>query len=114
MSNKNKVKAVKFLTIILVIAIFVIATIYFIPVIKNLSTPEGKIAFRDKVQNSGFLGMLSLFGLQVAQIFLFIIPGEPIEIIAGMCYGGFWGTIFIMASSAIISILIFLIISIKN
>lgn len=107
MSSKNKVKIVKILTLILVIAIFTIATIYFIPVIKELSTPEGKIAFKDKVQNSGFLGMLSLFGLQVAQIFLFIIPGEPIEIVAGMCYGGFWGTVFILVSACIISTGIF-------
>lgn len=48
-----------------------------------------------------------LFGLQVAQIFLFILPGEPIEILAGMCYGSFWGTVFIMASSCIISIAIY-------
>ena len=51
--------------------------------------------------------MLALFGLQVAQIFLFILPGEPIEILSGMCYGGIGGTIFIMISSAIISIAIF-------
>ncbi len=48
-----------------------------------------------------------LFGLQFAQIFLFIIPGEPIEILAGICYGGLWGTIFIMLSAAIISAFIY-------
>ena len=51
--------------------------------------------------------LLSLFGLQVAQIFLIIVPGEPIEILAGMCYGGFLGTIFIMVSAFIISTTIF-------
>lgn len=51
-----------------------------------------------------------LFGLQFAQIFLFIIPGEPIEILAGICYGGLWGTIFIMISAAIISAFIYLLV----
>ena len=54
--------------------------------------------------------MLSLFGLQVAQIFLIIIPGEPIEILAGMCYGAVGGTIFILISSFIISTIIFLLV----
>lgn len=54
--------------------------------------------------------MLSLFGLQVAQIFLIIVPGEPIEILAGMCYGGLWGTVFIMISAFIISTTIFLLV----
>lgn len=110
MSRKNKIKIFKIILTILVLALFVGITIYLFPVMKNLSTLEGKIAFKQKVENSGILGILSLFGLQVAQIFLIIIPGEPIEILAGMCYGGIWGTIFIMASACIISTIIFLLV----
>ena len=51
--------------------------------------------------------MLTLFGLQVAQIFLFILPGEPLEILAGMCYGGIGGTIFITVSVFIITSAVF-------
>ncbi len=51
-----------------------------------------------------------LFGLQFAQIFLFIIPGEPIEILAGICYGSIWGTVFVMVSAAIISLFIYLLV----
>lgn len=47
-----------------------------------------------------------LFGLQIAQIFLIVIPGEPIEVLAGMCYGAIGGLIFIMVSAAIITTLI--------
>ena len=104
MNHKRNARIFRVLILVLVVVIFIIATINFFPIIKNLATPEGKIEFKDKIQNSGFLGMLLLFGLQVAQIFLFIIPGEPIEILAGMCFGG---TIFILVSSAIISIAIF-------
>lgn len=107
MNHKKKANILKILILIIVVAIFVIATINFFPIIRNLTTTEGKIEFKNRIQNSGFLGMLLLFGLQVAQIFLFIIPGEPIEILAGMCYGGVGGTIFILISSAIISTAIF-------
>ena len=74
---------------------------------RNLSTKEGQIEFKDKVTSSGVYGVILLFILQLAQIFLFILPGEPIEILAGMCYGWFWGTIFIIISSTIIATLIF-------
>lgn len=107
MNKKTKLKILKIIIFIIVVLIMISATIYLFPVMKNLSTAEGQVAFKQKISNSGIYGVLLLFLIQVAQIFLFVLPGEPIEIISGMCYGGFWGTIFIMASSAIISILIF-------
>lgn len=106
-SHKKRYKVLKITLAVLSLAIILLAIIYMIPVMTKLATPEGKIEFKDKVQSTGFLGMMSLFGLQVAQIFLFILPGEPIEIIAGMCYGGFWGTVFILISAALISTAIF-------
>ena len=105
--KKQKVKVFKLTMTILAIAIIVGIIIYMFPVMRKLSTKEGQLAFKEKVSSSGILGLLMLFALQVAQIFLIIIPGEPIEILAGMCYGPIWGTIFIMVSAGIISTIIF-------
>lgn len=110
MSRKTKIKVFKTILVILVLTLFIGITIYLFPVMKDLSSIEGQIEFKEKVDNSGMFGLLSLFGLQVAQIFLIIVPGEPIEILAGMCYGGIWGTIFIMISAFIISTSIFLLV----
>ncbi len=110
MSRKKKVKIFKIVLTAIVFIMLIGIIFYLFPVIKNLSTLEGQIAFKEKVEESGMWGLMSLFGLQVAQIFLIIVPGEPIEILAGMCYGGLWGTLFIMASAAIISITIFLLV----
>lgn len=110
MSRENKVKIFKIFLTIIVLSLFLGIIIYLFPIMKDLSTLEGQIAFKEKVENSGILGMLSLFGLQVAQIFLIIVPGEPIEILAGMCYGSLWGTVFIMVSAFIISTTIFLLV----
>ena len=107
MNKKTKLKILKLIIFIIAALIMLSATIYLFPVMKNLSTTEGQITFKQKISSSGLYGVMLLFLIQVAQIFLFILPGEPIEIISGMCYGGFWGTIFIMISSAIISMLIF-------
>ena len=95
---------VTIITLILIVGIIA----YIAPVLMELNTKEGQVAFRDKVNNSGFLGLLWLFGIELAQIFLIFVPGEPIEVLAGMCYGSLWGTIFIMVSAAIISTSIFL------
>ena len=75
MNSKNKkLKIVKFIMFIIVIIAMIGMTVYLFPVMKNLSTPDGQEVFKKKVDSSGFIGMLSLFGLQVAQIFLIIIP----------------------------------------
>lgn len=110
MSRKDKVRTFKIILGIAVIALVVGIIIYLFPVMKNLSTVEGKVAFKEKIDGSGVLGILMLFGLQLAQIFLIIIPGEPIEILAGMCYGSVWGTVFIMASATIVSTAIYLLV----
>ena len=110
MSKNNKLKIFKIILTIMLLVLIIGIIVYLFPVMKNLSSIEGKVEFKQKVGDSGILGMLSLFGLQVAQIFLIIVPGEPIEILAGMCYGGLWGTVFIMISAFIISTTIFLLV----
>lgn len=110
MSKNNKLKIFKIILTIMLLVLIIGIIVYLFPVMKNLSSIEGQVEFKQKVEDSGILGMLSLFGLQVAQIFLIIVPGEPIEILAGMCYGSLWGTVFIMISAFIISTTIFLLV----
>ena len=108
MSRKAKVSIFKLIMLAIIIGIIIGAIIYLWPFFRNISNPEGQIAFKEKIQDLGFVGMLMLFGLQFAQIFLIIIPGEPIEVLAGMCYGTLGGTLFITFSAFIITTLIFL------
>jgi len=103
-------KAINIIIFTVVIAIFAIAIAYIAPIMKDISTVEGQIAFKEKIENAGFLGMLLIFFLEVAQIFLVIIPGEPLEFLSGMCYGTIGGTVFITVSVFITTtILVFMI-----
>ena len=106
----KKKKVVKIIVILVVLIIFALAIIYIAPVMKDISTKEGQIAFKEKIDNLGIVGLLILFLLQVAQIFFVIIPGEPLEIVAGMCYGAIGGTIFITISVLITTTIIFLLV----
>lgn len=107
MKKMNKVKIIKIIVSIFVIIAFIGLIAYLFPVMKNLSTHEGQVAFKERVDNSGIYGFLTLLGLQFAQIFLVILPGEPLEVLAGMCYGAVGGTIFIMFSVALTTTIIF-------
>ena len=104
MSKKSKV--LKGVLVIFVIAVIILALIYILPIVKQLTTSEGQQQFKEMIDNLGFLGMAVLFGLQIAQIFLVLIPGEPIEILAGACYGTVGGFFFIAISSALISFMV--------
>lgn len=110
MDKKTKLKILKITLIIVALVMLIGATVYLFPIITKLATPEGQKDFKESVGNSGFIGVLALFGLQFAQIFLPILPGEPIELLAGMCYGWFWGMIFLFASTFVISAFIFMLV----
>ena len=111
MNSKNKkLKIVKFIMFIIVIIAMIGMTVYLFPVMKNLSTYEGQIAFKEKVNNSGVWGFLALLGLQFAQIFLVVLPGEPLEILAGMCYGAVGGMFFTFFSVALTTTVIYLLV----
>ena len=107
MKKKNIIKFIKIISLILIVIAFIGLIIYFFPLVKNLSTYEGQLEFKEEIQSTGIYGFLTLLGLQVAQILLVIIPGEPLEIIAGMCYGAIGGTIFTFFSVALTTTIIY-------
>lgn len=102
-----KITPFKIIIFVLVIAILSYAIYYLFPVMKNIATTQGRIQFKETITNSGTVGIFMLFGLQIAQIFLAILPGEPLEILAGMCYGALGGTIFILVSVFVTTLAIF-------
>lgn len=109
MKEENRIKITPFKIIMFAIVITIIsyAIYYLFPVIKNITTEEGRIEFKNIIMNSGVAGVAMLFGLQIAQMFLLILPAEPLEIFAGMCFGAVWGTIFILISVFITSTMVF-------
>lgn len=107
MRKEKRNKIIKIIIFILTIIILIGCTIYLYPIMKELLKTEGRENLKIKIQQNGPNGILLLLGLEVAQIFLPILPGEPIEILAGMCYGTFGGLIFIMLSVFIVTAMIF-------
>lgn len=103
----NKIKMLKLIILIITVAILLIATIYMMPIIKQLNTAEGQMQFKEKIEQAGIIGPLIILGLEIAQVVLAVIPGEPIEILAGICFGPIWGCVILMASIYIITCIIY-------
>ena len=103
----DRIRILKMILAILGILVCIVLSIYLFKIMKTLYSSEGQEMFKERVANNGIKGALVIFLLQLSQMFLFIVPGEPIEILAGMCYGAIGGTIFILVSALIITIAIF-------
>jgi len=107
---KKKNKLFKTIISILVVTIVIGVIVYLFPMLKKLSTQEGQMAFKSIIDKLGIWGILLLLGIQLLKIFLIIIPAEPLEILAGMCYGAVWGTTFIIISAVITTTIIMLLV----
>ena len=79
----------------------------FWPLIKNLQNPEYREMFSAWVAGLGFKGVLILFGFQVLQIVVAVIPGGPVELIAGAAYGAWGGLLILELGCAVATVLIF-------
>jgi len=84
--------------------------IIFWPFIKNLNNPEYREKFSAWVAGLGFKGVLILLSVQILQIVVAVIPGGPVELIAGAAYGAWAGLLIIEIGCAIATVIVFLMI----
>ena len=77
------------------------------PMLEFVSQPE---QFRAWVDSHGVWGRLAVLGMMMFQVFVAIIPGEPLEIGAGYAFGAVEGTLLCVLATSLSGILIFLIV----
>ena len=96
------------LIIVLIAAVMMgTAAIIVMPWMKTLYDPALRDRFTEYVDSLGFFGPLLMFGIQLMQVIIAIIPGEPVELMAGALYGGLGGLAMCLAGSVIASAGIF-------
>lgn len=97
--------------VIFFIVVFCLATaalaIIFWPLIRGLGNPAYREEFSRWVKGLGFRGIAVLFGLQMLQIIVAVIPGGPVELIAGAACGALGGTLICTAGCVAASSLVF-------
>ena len=80
------------------------------PWIAELSEPDGLQRVLDDVRNAGVAGVFILLAFQFLQIVVAFIPGEVVQIAAGMMYGPWIGALVVIAGAVISSAFIFAIV----
>lgn len=64
--------------------------------------------FRAWAQSHGIWGKLAMVGINTAQVVLAFIPGEPVEIAAGLAFGAWQGLFLVLCGTILGTCIIFL------
>ena len=96
------------LPLIIFVAAMGILTLIFWPYIEALGTDEGRVAFKAWIDSLGFGGWLVTLGIQLLQIFVAFIPGEPVEILLGYLWNPIGGMLTCLLGIFIGTLIIFL------
>lgn len=114
MGEKKKLNAkelIKNSLPIIIFTLFLLAlTLVFLPDVKKLGTAEGREAFGAWVDGLGFGGWLVTLGIQLLQIFVAFIPGEPVELLIGYVWGPWLGMLTCLVGIFIGTLTIFLLV----
>ncbi|MEG3006488.1 MAG: hypothetical protein RR806_03360, partial [Oscillospiraceae bacterium] len=106
MSDNSKKKKLAFALLIL-ISICVISILILFTVNKFGGVDLFVKKIMEISQEHFLLGLLFFILLQIAQILVSVIPGEPVEVMAGMLYGTFGGSFVCMFVIVLTTIFIF-------
>lgn len=97
----------KFVGLIAFFAIMVLIVVLLWPYFHDLFEPGGLDRIINDVRDAGPVGFLILLGLQFLQIVVAFIPGEVVQIAAGLLYGPWLGAFVILLGCVISSAFIF-------
>ena len=106
--DKKRKQAVALVCLGLAVVVMV-AIFWFVgrPMLQFVSQPD---QFREWVDSHGLWGRLAFVGMMMFQVFVAIIPGEPLEIGAGYAFGVLEGTLLCVLATSLSGTLIFLIV----
>ena len=104
--NKKNVKSIVIFVAFSIL--FVVLTVIFWPYILSLSTDVGRDSLKQLIDSLGVGGWFVMLGIQVLQIVVAFLPGEPIEIIMGVFYGSIGGMFTCLLGILIGSMIVYL------
>lgn len=104
---RNRQLLIRTICVFLFLIFLVYMTIRMYPQIKWLSNPDNLPIFEEYIKSQGIKGIGIFLIIQISQVIIALIPGEPIEIVAGAMYGGFGGLLLCMLGVFIGSFIVF-------
>lgn len=104
--KQKTLKKLRKILFFIVIVIFIIIIIKLFPIFKGLTTREGRASFSSKIDELGWLGPFAIIAMAICKVIVIFLPGEPIELLSGMCYGPVLGLIILYIGYTISGFLI--------
>ena len=107
----SKADVVKFAGLIAFFVLTAVACVAMAPIVAELTEPGGVDRVIEQVRDAGALGVFILLGMQLLQIIVAFIPGEVVQVAAGMMFGPWWGALIIVVGCVISSAFIYMLVS---
>lgn len=108
MNKKEKViNIIKISIICLLIIAAITLIIIYLPNIYKLIDKDNQDNLINKIRSKGIKGWFIFLLIQILQVVISFIPGEPVEIIGGVIYGAFGGLLTCMLGCLIGSMIVY-------
>lgn len=92
------------------LAFFALMTLIIVliwPYLKDVFEPGGVSRLTEEIKASGSVGVLIMLGLQFLQVVVAFVPGEAVQMAAGMVYGPWLGALVIFVGGVLSSAFVF-------
>ena len=110
LARLTKADLFKFGGLIAFFVLMAVVCVAIAPLILELTEPGGVERVVQDVRNAGPGGVLILLGMQCLQVVVAFIPGEVVQVAAGMMYGPWGGAAVVLVGCVISSAFIFFIV----
>ncbi|WP_276685781.1 TVP38/TMEM64 family protein, partial [Slackia piriformis] len=110
LARLTKADLFKFGGLIAFFVLMAVVCVAIAPLILELTEPGGVERVVQDVRNAGPGGVLILLGMQFLQVVVAFIPGEVVQVAAGMMYGPWGGAAVVLVGCVISSAFIFFIV----
>lgn len=110
LARLTKADLFKFGGLIAFFVLMAVVCVAIVPLILELTEPGGVERVVQDVRNAGPGGVLILLGMQFLQVVVAFIPGEVVQVAAGMMYGPWGGAAVVLVGCVISSAFVFFIV----
>ena len=100
----------KFVGLIAFFVLMLVMCVALWPYISEITEPGGVDRVIDRVQSAGAPGVFILLAIQFLQVVVAFIPGEVVQVAAGMIYGPWMGAVVVLIGCVISSAFVFVLV----
>lgn len=84
---RTKTKIIRTVLFVIILILLIGLTIYLFPKFLELQHEEKRAELKIYIESIGFWGWLLALSVQILQVVVAFLPGEPVEIVIGMIFG---------------------------